>query len=175
MKIDQELADAIAELDRKRRERKEAARLSAENERRRLEAVSLDRQARHDELWSYAEAALKWREDFLRSTETQRIWEILGDHERLPLFFAKFWRGEPCPPGDIATCAVITLDDLWHYFHYEERHKGQVSFKSPRLMTPSDLVERLHPDLLKQLSEHLAGPAALAQVTAFLKCLAARS
>ncbi len=174
MKIDQELIEALGGLEEKRREARLRAERTKELEHQRIEALARERQARRDELCQYAEIVLRWREEFLRTPEAQRIWAALGENERLPLFFAKFWRGEPCPPNDRATCAVITLDDLWHYYHYEERHKGMVSFKSQRLATTDDLCGQIHPEMLRQLFEHLSGPNALSQVAAYLKCLAVR-
>ncbi|HTK04528.1 MAG TPA: hypothetical protein VL500_03000 [Candidatus Eisenbacteria bacterium] len=146
-----------------RKHRAERAAQDAENAR--LRAIAELRLARREELWQAATAVFAWREAFVATEESGRIWRHLGDKARLMLYVDKFWRGEPAPPND-RTCSAVLAFEAWRPgafglppFWYEERHKGRTSFEQ-RIISPQDLVDAVHPDFLARAAAHFAGPDA---------------
>lgn len=142
-----------------------ARRAAQDAENARLRAIAELRIARRDELWEAATAVFAWREAFVATDESARIWRHVGDKVRLTLYAGKFWRGEPTPPNDRA-CSAILAFEAWRPgafglppFWYEERHKGRTSFEQ-RIISPQDLVDAVHPDFLARAAAHFAGPDA---------------
>jgi hypothetical protein len=136
---------------------KERARLkAAEAERRRLADIEALRQERLAELQACARAVFAWRADFLSLPESSEILAQAAKSQRLPLYYGKFWRGEPAPSGDRSSSAVLCLSphgEVW----YEERYRGNVAIEM--LFTTEDgLVAQVHPAFLIEVAAHLAGP-----------------
>jgi len=160
MKIPPEVMELVETAENRDLARYQAECLRNEAERSRLRQILDLKLERYDEVWDNAEFADNWRREFLQTKEAARIWRLLGPEARLPIFAARFWRGEPAPVGDQATWAMLVLDGYLHHFHYEEWHKGHCSSRGERMTSCQDLFDGLHPDFLKQLREHLSGPDA---------------
>ena len=157
-----EVLAALDEMERAETKKYRAKRTGEEKELARLRAIDEIRLARQVELNRCATEIFEWRAAFVELPETKRIWPALGGKARLPLFFARFWRGEPVPASDRTACAGLVFE-AWlpsfglPPFWYEERYKGHVSAEA-RLTSPRELVDRLHPDFLAAAHAHLTGP-----------------
>jgi hypothetical protein len=156
-----------------------AQRAAQDAENARLRAIADLRIARRDELGQAAAAVFAWREAFVETEESGRIWRHVGDKARLTLYVDKFWRGEPTPPRDV-TCSAVLAFEAWRPgafglppFWYEERHKGRTSFEQ-RIISPQDLVDAVHPDFLARAAAHFAGPDAWKWILMDLERLAKR-
>jgi len=160
MNAPKEVMELLEEIDRRATARYNAEYRRQQLERERLRRIQDLKLARYDEVWGYARFLFQWLGDFLQTPEARRIWEVVGKEGRLPIFTAKFWRGEPCPPEDRTTWATLALDGWCHHLRYEEWHKGQRSFRSQRLTSCQEIFDALHPEFLKQLQTHLTGPDA---------------
>lgn len=160
MRLPKEVEEKIAKCEMRELDKYAAERKQEQREQARLDRLHMEKLARLDEVMAYAKWLDQWRLDFINMPEVDRLWRILGPDGRLPIFVGKFWLREPCPHGDITTCTILTLDGRMHNFHFEERHKGQLSLRSLPLATAQNLFDALHPDLLKQAYEHLSGPDA---------------
>jgi len=160
MKVPLEVTEIIESA-----EKRDLARYEAEHRRAKAEAARRRRildlkLANYDEVWDDAEFLDNWRIDFLQTPEAARIWRLLGREARLPVFSARFWRGEPAPPDDRGVWAMLTLDGWIHHLRYEEWHKGRCSMRGERLTCCQEIFDALHPEFLKQLRRHLEGPDA---------------
>jgi hypothetical protein len=160
MSLPKEVLDKIEAREKSELDRYAARRKQELLEQARRQRLRDEKAARCIEVMDNARWLDQWRLDFISMPEVDRLWRVLGPDGRLPLFVGKFWLGEPCPPNDRTTCAILTLEGRMHNFHYEERHKGQLSSKSQPLATASNLYDELHPDFLQQACEHLSGPDA---------------
>ena len=145
----------------------------------RLVEIEKLRLVRQKELSRAAADVFAWREAFVATEESGRIWRHIGSKARLPIFGAKFWRGEPAPSGDRTVWAVLAFEG-WNAgafglppFWYEERHKGRSSHEQ-RIISPQDLVDAVHPDFLAQCAAHLAGPDAWKWILQDIERLAKR-
>ncbi len=156
-----------------------AERAAQDRENARLRAIAELRLARRDELWQAARSVFAWREAFVATEESGRIWRHVGDKARLMLYVGKFWRGEPASPDDRTCSAILAFEARLPGvlgplpFWYEERHKGYTSFEQ-RVISPQDLVDAVHPDFLAGAAAHLAGPDAwkwvLMDLERYVKC-----
>jgi hypothetical protein len=160
MRLPKEVEEKIKDREKRELDRYAAQRKQERLQDERRQRLLDEKLARRDEVLANARWLDQWRLDFINMPEVERLWGALGPVGRLPLFVGKFWLGEPCPPNDRTTCAILTLDGRMHNFHYEERHKGQLSSKSQPLATAQNLFDALHPDFLKQACEHLQSPDA---------------
>jgi hypothetical protein len=160
MKLPRKVTEKIEAVEKKEMDRYGAERRRQQLESERRRRLQDEKLARYDEVWGNARFLDGWRVEFLQAPETERIWRIVGPEGRLPIFAAKFWLGEPCPPNDRTCWAALVLDGWCHHFRYEEWHKGRRSFRSERLTGCQEIFDALHPDLLKQLREFLSGPDA---------------
>lgn len=160
MKLPKAVEEKIKEREKRELDRYAAIRKHERQQDERRQRLLDEKLARRDEVLAYARSLDQWRLDFINMPEVERLWRVLGPDGRLPLFVGKFWVGEPCPPNDRTTCAILTLEGRMHNFQYEERHKGQMSSKIGPLATAQNLFDELHPDFLKQACEHLLGPDA---------------
>lgn len=165
LEVPEGVYQAIREFQLARTAQYRAQRATEEAEYRRRHKISELRYARYDELFGYAKSVFEWRKVFTESDVAKDIWRLIGNRTRLPIFGAKFWRGEPAPPKDRTTWSRIVLEE-WNAgsfgcppFWYEERHKGQRSHQE-RICHVHELVDKLHPEFLAQLHEHLHGPEA---------------
>lgn len=163
--VPEEVRRAIANADSVIATERTAKQRAKENERLRLEAVEKLRQVRAGELAGYADDVFVWLAAFLQSDEGERIRQLVGARVCLSLFTARFWKGEPSPPGDVTTSATLTLEmtrlprSEWIVLRYFERYKGNIASKIT-IASQSGLVAELHPEFLKQLHDHLRGPDA---------------
>jgi len=160
MRLPKEVEDRIKAREKRELDRYAVIRRQERLEDERRQRLLDEKLARRAEVTAYARSLDQWRLDFINMPEAERLWRLLGPDQRLPVFVGRFWLGEPCPPNDRTTCAILTLEGRMHNFHYEERHKGQLSSKSRPLATAQNLFDELHPDFLKQACEHLQGPDA---------------
>ena len=126
----------------------------------RFDRADAVRTARRTELLEKAQAILNWLVVFLKHREVERFWDLLGREARVPIFSAYFWDGLPIDDNGSQAFTCVTLDGHGHHFHAEEVLNGEVRRKTPRLLTPGDFFDRLHPELLLGLHAHLTGPNA---------------
>lgn len=163
--VPEEMLLAIDELREARMTQYRARKAAEEVEYRRLQAISTIRRERYDDLYVNAKAVFEWRETFAETGVAYEIWGLLGSKTRLPIFGAKFWRGEPAPPDDRTVWATLAFEGWtagafgYPPFWYEERHKGRLSHQV-RICHVHELVDKLHPEFLAQLHDHLNGPDA---------------
>ena len=108
MKVPPELSKLIDAA-----ESQDLARYAAERRRAEAEAAKRRRildlkMARYDEVWDNAEFLDRWRLDFLQTPETARLWRLLGQNARLPIF-----AGRLSPSRTRAPCVLARPRDPW--------------------------------------------------------------
>lgn len=165
LEVPEAVRAALDQAERADLKQRRAERTAREKENERLREIAEYRLSRGAELQKAAQAVFAWRESFVATPESSRIWDRIGDKQRLTLYIAKFWRGEPATPGDRTSWAVLAFEG-WRAgafglppFWYMERFKGHTSFEQ-RIISPQDLVDATHPDFLAGCAAHLAGPEA---------------
>lgn len=121
----------------------------------------------YDALLEASEAVLAWREDFLRTRPAQRLWQLLGADTRVTIYRARYHDGHAVPADVDVAWTEIVLTDPAHHFRMEEWtiHRTRPR-RSTRLVQPRDLVEyeTLHPRMLLDLRDFLAGPDRFAYI-----------
>lgn len=152
-KVPQELKQYIAKA--KDEKAKKVARVEKYEklEKERLARIEELRQKNRDDLIVFAEEIVSWTKAFLDTPEARELAQILGRGKRLPLFFGRFWRGEPIPETVITEKARLSFE-LWteknlFILRYEELHKGQVS-EEIAIYSATELVNKAHPEFLRQ-------------------------
>jgi len=168
IKVPKEVRESIRKAEEAESRRRRARREANDAESRRLRKIGELRIARRDELWQCALEVFAWRAAFVELKESTRIWELVGDKTKLPIFAAGFHRGEPSPDDPHAqgrlsfeawTAGAFGLPPLW----YEETYNmsfGASRSGGVRIGAPQELIDAVHPDFLRQLREHLRGPDA---------------
>ena len=160
MNIPKKVLAKTAELKRRRRERREAEHRAARDEANRLRRLAEIREAHAVPSQTCVTFLIAWRLGLLSDPGSKRLFEAVGPKGGLTVFIGKFWRGEPCPPGDRTTWAKLELLADNRHYSYSEWHKGHESYRSRPLVTRDDLFNELHPDFLQQMVSHLNGPDA---------------
>lgn len=143
----EKIRNTLKRLDDESKRQEKARQASARKE----AEIDALRESRRDELLAKREEIIKWLDDFFFSTLEAR--QMLALQNRIVIFRAHFWRGEPAPAGDIATHAVIELEcdgDL----NYAERCKSGPPHRTVlgNLQNPGmiDLYGKLHPEFIDQ-------------------------
>jgi hypothetical protein len=162
--IPSEVTEAFRKLEKVRAAKERQEQRAIEAESRRLAAIDALRQARWTESEGHAAAVFAWYKAFLELPQSQSIIAHVGGS--LTVFVGKFWRGEPVPPTDVSSRAMLTMRryGLW----YDEWYKGNCSHEL-RLFSEDHMIRFVHPDFLKQVAEHLAGPDAWKYIQAALE------
>lgn len=152
----------IERLETKKGEAYRAQKRAKDAERERLAAIEALRQERADELRAACRRIGAWIERF-NETAGPAIWQLLGERSALVIFSAKFFRGEPTPPGDVVGSAQLRIGGpevgATDRLVYEESQKGQIVARHP-LLGVTMLWMRAHPDFVAQCDAQLAGPDA---------------
>lgn len=162
------LSEALDRLeeDKASRERYKAA---DEVRLRALSRIENDRVARYDELLAEAGRVLAWRDEFLRSRDARRLWALLGDDARVPLFSAPYWDGRPLDGGITVARTLVVLTGSLHQFRLEGWGPGGRRTRGRRLSQPGDLVREFHPDMLVEFRLHLEARAHEDVIAAFIE------
>lgn len=160
-----EVLDGL-ELDQAERERYKAA---DEVRRRALARIENDRVARYGELLAEAGRVLAWRDEFLRSRDARRLWSLLGDDARVPLFSAPYWDGRPLDGGITVARTLVVLTGGLHHFRLEGWGPEDRRARGGRLTQPGDLVREFHPDMLVEFRLHLEARAHEDVIAAFIE------
>jgi hypothetical protein len=122
--------------------------------RQELARIENDRALRRDELLAEAARVLEWRDGFLRAPRTRRIWDLLGDDARLPIFVGEYWDGRLSVDPQVACTAVVMTGGL-HQFRLESWGREERKSRGPRLTQPGEIVAAFHPDMLLEFRLHL--------------------
>ncbi len=155
MKIPDNILKKIEEItvEKARREKVIADQKRKEFER----GIKLDelRGSMMKELQSAATRISNWIEELMNMEDGRKLFQLV---ERVSIFSARFFIGEPSPPGSITTLARITLHNNGNV-DYIESHKARDHVpitlgRSPLSM--NTLIENLHPDFLLQLDENIS-------------------
>lgn len=133
----------------------------------RRQMVDADRRARRPLLLELALDVFKWRDDFVKSRDGRRLWELIGSGARVVIHADWFWDGLPVEPGNAVNAQTrVFLDGPNHQFLFEEWRNGlddgafEPWHEAFRASSPIDLVDRVHPTMLEGLQTHLSGPEA---------------
>lgn len=137
-------------------------------EQERRSAVQVDRITRRPVLLDLAQDVFRWRDDFVRSPDGKRYWELIGAGTRVLLWTGWFWEGLPFPVGNVVGAHTrVFLDGPHHHFLVEEWRnddKGApASYREVcRLASPLAMLEHpmMHPTMIEQLQTHLSGSEA---------------
>ncbi len=136
-----------------------------EKEDRRLGKIADLRNRRRIELTECAMFVFEWRNAFTSTEEYRRICELIGDQTRLPIYGARFWKGEPT--DDRHAWATLSFEEWtagapgFPPLHYEERYnaaQGSHLAVDARIIESYKLTDTVHPDFLAGLAAHLRGP-----------------
>lgn len=159
LKVPAEVRHAIKDVDLAKFGRLKRDMNGREIEKKRLEAIDRLRQSRNDRLLSAAAFVFAWRDAYADTGEARRICEMLGESAPVPIFGARFWKGEPT--DDRHCWAVLSIAD--GPLAYEERYNsvaGSHAAVRTLIADPAGLVATVHPDYLEQCKAHLVGPDA---------------
>lgn len=158
MKIPKDVIDRIDRLEKERQRRAKAeTRIKRRNALAASKLLKLKR-SRIDELILCAHCVYTWINEFVNSGEGRKLVAQLGI---VGIFCAPFWQGYPAPESAASTFATLEIDKDGNVF-YLERYKwmpsrellvGRITFN------PTLLIEKLHPDYLAQLAEHVKSGA----------------
>lgn len=137
-------------------------------EQERRAAAQIDRNARRQLLLELAQDVFRWRDDFVRSPDGKRYWELIGAGTRVLLWTGWFWEGLPFPVGNKPGAHTrVFLDGPHHHFLVEEWRNDDtgspVSYREVcRLASPLAMLEHpmIHPTMIERLQTHLSGPEA---------------
>ncbi len=110
------------------------------------------------QLNAHARKVLSWIWEFYSSEDGEKFFRQI---HTIRIFCAPFWLGLPVPEAHGTTFATIEVNKHGNV-SYGERYKGMPAHtinlgKIP--IVPELLVEKLHPDYLIQLAEHLESGA----------------
>lgn len=152
-----EILQLIGKIEAKRGDAFRAAKAAEEAEAARLARIEDLRMSRRDELVAACGRIADWVERFGKTVGPD-IWR-LDEGAGIAIFSAKFWRGEPAPPGDQVCSAQLRIGPpegkpVKRYV-YEELHKGSASLTVP-ILTLYDLWKKTHPDFVAQCDAHIA-------------------
>lgn len=158
-----EIADLIASIEASQDEEFQKRKRAEEAEAARLRKIEELRQHRSRELYPACVRIKEWIHSF-KEAVGPAIWRLNGG-AGIVVFTAKFFHGEPTPPGDATCSAQLRLHDptttkRLGTLVYEELLKGRVSSERPLLGTVDSLFHFLHPDFVAQCDAHLSGPDA---------------
>ncbi len=155
--VPKEISDLIRKIEARKDAAFHAAKSAEEAEAARLAGIEALRTERRAELIAACDRIAGWVERFGKSVGPD-IWRLDGG-AGIVIFNAKFWRGEPAPPGDQACSAQLRIGPpegkpVKRYV-YEELHKGSVSHAIP-VLTLHDLWRKTHPDFIAQCDAHIS-------------------
>lgn len=126
----------------------------------------------YDMLLGAASAVLAWRDEFLTSRLSQRLWQLLGSDANVRVYVGMYHDGHEVPPDVDVAWTEIVLSGPGHHFRMEEwtSHRKRPK-RSQRLSQPRDLVdlETMHPQMLVDLAAFLTGPDRYGYIEAFVK------
>jgi hypothetical protein len=137
-----------------------------EQERRRM--IGADRIARRPVLLDLAQDIFRWRDDFLRTPEGKRYWDLIGAGTRVLLWTGWYWEGLPFPVGNGPGAHTrVFLDGPHHHFLVEDWRNDDagtpMSYREVcRLTSPLAMLEHpmIHPRMIEELQTHLSGSEA---------------
>jgi len=155
--VPEEITQLIRKIEAKKDSAYHAAKRAEDAEAERLSRIEALRQARRPELVAACARIDAWVDRFSKTVGPD-IWRLDGG-AGIAIFSAKFWRGEPVPPGDQVCSAQLRIGPPEgkpvKRFVYEELHKGAVSHELP-ILTLHDLWKKTHPDFVAQCDAHIA-------------------
>lgn len=152
-----EILQLIRKIEAKKDDAFRAAKAAEEAEAERLGRIEALRMERRADLIDACARIAAWVDRFGKTVGPD-IWRLDGG-AGVVIFNAKFWRGEPAPPGDQACSAQLRIGPpegkpVKRYV-YEELHKGAVSREIP-ILTLHDLWKKTHPDFVALCDAHIA-------------------
>ena len=170
--VPEDIRALIVSIEASQAEEFQARKRAEEAEAARLRGIEELRKNRRQELYEACVRIKEWIRNF-EETVGPSIWR-LGGGAGVVIFSAKFFRGEPTPPGDVTCSAQLRLGNphkkSGERLVYEEMHKGHISSKQVLLWALS-LEQRAHPDFVMQCDAHLSGPDAWKHVRQTLERL----
>ena len=167
MKIPESIVKKMDELEQKKRDRENVARLEQRRKKKIADALKKMRDKRAPELTNAADTVVKWISEFYGNGNGKRL---LGITCSVRIFCSAYWLGVPVPEARSTTFATISLDDKGRVV-YGERYKGFPAHETllgVNPVNPMALIEALHPDYLVELSEHLMSGAVWEYIELFL-------
>ena len=160
--VPEDVTALIAAIEAKQDAQFQARKRSEDAELERLKKIQALRDARAGELQAACVTIGGWIQQFTQ-TIGPAVWRL---ESGVVIFIAKFWRGEPAPPGDRRTWAQLRIGSpdtkLTDRLVYEEVHAGppgQSVHSTPLLFVPN-IWQLTHPDFVVQCAAHLSGPDA---------------
>ena len=169
--VPKDISDLIAAIEAKQSADFQERMRAEEAERARLAKIEELRERRADELKLACRAIHDWLGRF-EKTVGPSVWRLHG--AGIVIFSAKFWRGEPCPPGDRVCSAQLRFGppgDVTKRLTYEELHKGHATVNQP-LLSAWTLQQSAHPDFVTQCAAHLTSGKVWETIRASLERLA---
>lgn len=158
MKIPESVIKKLGELERRKRDNKNAARRAKRRDKKIADALNKIRQERAPELIEAAQVVAKWVGDLYSSDAGKRLVKMAG---AITIFCQPYWNGMPAFEAELTTFATVSLDAKGNFI-YGERYKWMPvhqTYLDINPINPTVLIEALHPDYLTDLAEHLASGA----------------
>jgi hypothetical protein len=116
------------------------------------------KESRKKELLLYATQIAGWIEQLFQSKDGIKFFRAV---DRIRIFTARFWKMYPLSETTVSESATIEIDSTGKVT-YSERSRALPSHDTPLGNNPlnkSELINKLHPDFLKQWAEHLTSGA----------------
>ncbi len=158
VKIPETIMKKVEGLADKNKRREIAEKKRVEKEHTQTKGLEDLRKLNWVQLNVHAREILHWIYEFVRSPDGKKFFKQV---HTIRIFCASFWLGFPVKEAYSTTFATIEVDRHGNV-SYNERYKGMPAHtiklgKIP--IVPETLVEKLHPDYLVQLAEHLLSGA----------------
>jgi hypothetical protein len=156
MKIPDKIMRKVEELAEAKNQRDLAKKAEELAEAKRIKELEDLKDSRKQELCLYAAQIADWVDHLFQGGDGKRFFEAV---DRIRIFTAPFWKGYPESKGSVS--ATIEINKVGQVV-YSERYKGNPTHDTPLGSNPlsmKDLINRLHPDFLKQWAEHLTSGA----------------
>ena len=171
MGVPSRITQKIMRLELAHKHVEDRKRGDAEDQGRR-QHVAVDSRARRALLLDLATDVFRVRDDFAKSREGKRFWELIGSGTRLFAYADWFWDGLPVLEGNgLGAHTRVYLDGPAHHFLVEEWRNDDAGTPMAyrevcRLTSPLQMVDhpQFHPLMIEGLQTHLSGPGAWEEI-----------